>query len=667
MKPIEQHLLSMLSNKDVTFFIPPYQRNYEWTDNQCEAFFEDIIKVTELNLSDTQAEHFFGTIVYVQDEHVFGEPDVLVLTDGQQRITTTMLCLAAIRDSIDDEKLKEYIDKTYLKNDNVSSNTEYKIKLKQVETDWEAYKNIILQNDITEDDMKSVVWQNYTYFKNRIKNELIQKDYDLIRLIELGLEKFSLVTIQLEPKKNFWENPQEIFESMNSLGKSLSLADLVRNYILLGKTAEEQELLYHNYWLTMEKMIPHVLSDYIRDYMQLKKKETYKKATEKNNKELYGIFKQIFKNTDAQELLDELKKYSKYYAQVALGASTGNVNIDLKLADLRAIDVTTLYSFLMVILNEWNNSNLTVKEVNDILEVFIIYFLRRKILRLTQGENKAFPRMIHKISLLLSSSDKKMKMYEILSSQEYALRLPNDIEVKQQLQTMNFYNFIHCKFILSLVEEKITRFRPEKTDKHLQIEHIMPQVLNDDWKIMLGNESEKIHQEYVHTIGNLTLIRHNQELGNKSFEEKKYVYINNAGLQIAKTMITDQSAWTEETIINRRDWIVDYLLNEIIPLPIDMKRKNNFSKKESRLFSLNEHGLIGKHITYINDKNITVRVVDDRDVEFEGKKWKLSPLVRELETRRGTVNSSGAYSGPMYWEYNGINIIDYYETDDKDE
>lgn len=664
MKPIEQHLLSMLSNKDVTFFIPPYQRNYEWTESQCEIFFDDILKVTELNLTGTQAEHFFGTIVYVQDEHVFGEPDVLVLTDGQQRITTTMLCLAAIRDSIEDDKAKEYIDKTYLKNDNVSSDTEYKIKLKQVETDWEAYKNIILHNDIAEDDMKSTVWKNYTYFKNRIKNEMADKDYELTRLIELGLEKFSLVTIQLEPKKNFWENPQEVFESMNSLGKPLSLADLVRNYILLGRDADEQENLYHRYWLFMEKTVSNELSDYIRNYMQLKQKEAYKKATEKNYKELYSIFKEIFKGTDAQELLNELKKYSRYYAQIALGESTGNPIVDLKLADLRSIDVTTTHSFLMVIMNEWDNDNLTAKEVNDILEVFIIYFLRRKMLRLTQGENKAFPRLIRKIPLLISSNDKKLKMFEILGSQENALRLPNDIEVRQQLQTMNFYNFAHCKFILSLIEENITKFRPEKTDKFLQVEHIMPQTLNDDWRTMLGNENERVHQEYVHTIGNLTLIRHNQELGNKSFDEKKLVYINNAGLQIAKTNIVDCSKWTEEEIISRRDWIIDYVLNEIIPLPNEMKTKNNFAKKESKLYSLSEHGLIGKFITYIYDKNISVKVVGDRDVEFEGKKWKLSPLVRELETRRGTVNSSGTYSGPVYWEYNGINITEYYNNEE---
>lgn len=539
MKPIEQHLLSMLSNKDVTFFIPPYQRNYEWTKAQCEIFFNDIVKVTELNLNGKQAEHFFGTIVYVQNEHVFGEPDVLILTDGQQRITTTMLCLAAIRDSIEDDRAKEYIDKTYLKNDNVSSDTEYKIKLKQVETDWEAYKNIILHNDITEDNMKSAVWNNYSYFKNRIKEEMTDKDYDLTRLIELGLEKFSLVTIQLEPKKNFWENPQEVFESMNSLGKPLSLADLVRNYILSGKEADEQENLYHRYWLCMEKTVPNVLSDYIRNYMQLKQKESYKKATEKNYKELYSIFKVIFKGRDAQELLEELKKYARYYAQVALGDSTGNPIVDSKLADLRSIDVTTTYSFLMAIMNEWDKENLTAKEVNDILEVFIIYFLRRKILRLTQGENKAFPRLIKKIPSLISNSNKKLKMFEILGSQENALRLPNDIEVKQQLQTMNFYNFSHCKFILSLVEESITKCRPEKTDKFLQVEHIMPQTLNEDWITMLGDDSERIHQEYVHNIGNLILVRHNQELGNKSFDEKKQVYIHNAGLQIAKTNVVD--------------------------------------------------------------------------------------------------------------------------------
>lgn len=664
MKTNEQYLLSMLSNKNVTFYIPPYQRNYEWTESQCEIFFDDVIKITELNINGSQAEHFFGTIVYVQYEHVFGKPEVLVLTDGQQRITTTLLCLAAIRDLVEDSEIKDNIDKSYLKNENISSNTEYKIKLKQVEADWSAYKNIILHNEVTDSDMNSVVWQNYNYFINRIKNDLADKSYDLSKLIELGLEKFSLVTIQLEPKKNFWENPQEVFESMNSLGKPLSLADLVRNYILLGQNADEQDNLYHKYWLPMEKTVPNALSDFIRNYMQVKQKEPYKKATEKNYKELYSMFKRIFKDVEAKELLTELKKYSKYYAQVALGKSTGDSSLDLKLADLRLLDVSTTYSFFMVIMYEWDNGDLTTSEVSDILDVFTIYILRRKILKLNQGENKVFPRLVNKIQSLISSTDKRAKMFEILGNQEYSLRLPNDAEIRQKLQVMNFYSFSHRKFLLSLIEEEITRSRPVKTDKLLQIEHIMPQHLNDDWKEMLGDEFERVHQEYVDNIGNLTLIRHNQELSNKSFKEKKETYKNKAGLQIAKNEIVDCEKWTEGEILARRDWLIEKILKNIIPIPKDMRNRNNYVSKRSRMFKFSDHGLIGKTINYIYDKNISVKVIGDREVEYEGKIWKLSPLVRLIETQRGTVNKSGSYQGPKYWVYNGVNIAEYYPNNE---
>jgi len=141
MVPKEMKLLNMLSNNDVTFFIPPYQRNYEWTDEQCEVFFDDIVKTHDRNVQGHASEHFFGSITFFQTETAFGQPDQLVLIDGQQRITTTMLFLVALRDILQDVKLKNYIDAKYLRNNNVSSdNDEYKIKLKQVETDWAVYK-----------------------------------------------------------------------------------------------------------------------------------------------------------------------------------------------------------------------------------------------------------------------------------------------------------------------------------------------------------------------------------------------------------------------------------------------------------------------------------------------------------------------------------------------
>jgi len=238
----KNYLLNMLSNNDVTFFIPPYQRNYEWDQGQCSVFLNDILKVAKANLDGTVAEHFFGTIVYVQSEALFGQPSKLVLTDGQQRITTTMLFLVAIRDTIESEQIRSFIDSKYLKNDNVIDDNEYKIKLKQVETDWESYRNIILGLDLSEENKNSAVFRNYNYFLTELRRIKSSEGLDLSELIEKGLNKFSIVTIELEPLKNSWENPQEIFESMNSLGKPLVLSDLVRNYLLLGKTAGEQEL-----------------------------------------------------------------------------------------------------------------------------------------------------------------------------------------------------------------------------------------------------------------------------------------------------------------------------------------------------------------------------------------------------------------------------------------
>lgn len=364
MKPKDELLLSLLSNNDVTFYIPPYQRNYEWTDAQCDVFFNDIVKVAESNLNGKFSEHFFGTIVYVQNDHVFGDPYVLVLTDGQQRITTTMLFLAAVRDNVNNDKIKEHINKKYLKNENISSDTEFKIKLKQVEKDWDSYKNIVLSKSVSEKDKETAVWRNYDYFKTRIEKYIASSENDIFSLVDKGIANFRVVTIELEPKRNFWENPQEVFESMNSLGKPLSLADLVRNYILLGKDADMQETLYHDYWLSIENNLPNKLSDYIRDYMQLTDCASYKKATEKNYKELYGQFKDLFSDKDSIELLKELKKYSNIYAQVVLGGSTGETKIDQKLSDLRTIDVTTLYSFLVKIIDEWNEKNLTTNIEN---------------------------------------------------------------------------------------------------------------------------------------------------------------------------------------------------------------------------------------------------------------------------------------------------------------
>lgn len=655
MIPQETKLLHMLSNNDVTFFIPPYQRNYEWTDEQCAVFLNDVIKTYGSNSAGKNTEHFFGTITYFQTEAAFGQPNKLVLIDGQQRITTTMLFLVALRDLLEDANLVKFIDNKYLRNDNVSGESEYKVKLKQVETDWVAYKNIILSEGLSDKEKNSAVYRNYRYFLNKLM-DYRNEGNDLGALIEKGLNKFSVITIELQPDKNVWENPQEIFESMNSLGKPLSLADLVRNYLLLGLDADTQGFLYNQYWLHMEKVIPGQVSNFIRDYMQAYEKRPFLKATETNYKELYGLFKRMFSDRETRGLLKDIAESATIYSYLLPGGSCGNRVIDRQLQDLRSINVTTAYSFLLVLLKAWRQEELSDMDIVNILEAFKIYCLRRRLIALTAAENKNFPALAAHIPALIKAQDKKEKMFEILSKQESNLRLPNDIELSRYMRTMNFYNFRYCKFFLSLIEEKITKSRPDQSDENLQIEHIMPRKLSDKWLDDLGEDYEAIHQELVDTIGNLTLIRHNQELGNKSFREKRKVYEEKAGLQIAKTEIINHQIWNDKSINQRADWIIAYLLNDVLPIPDNMRKTNNFSPKEGRYLSFQNLQLIGLDISFVDDSSLIAHVVSDKEVEFEGKRWRLSPLTKEIQTRRGKVNASGSYQGAWWWEFDGIRL-----------
>lgn len=649
-------MLDVLSNNDVTFFIPPYQRNYEWTEEQCSVFWDDIKKTALLNDIGQKSEHFFGTITFFKTQTPFGQPDKLVLIDGQQRITTTMLFLIAMRDSIEDKNQKDFIDNSYLKNDRSTDDSEYKIKLKQVETDWIAYKKLVLREELVDKERASAVYRNYNFFLNTFKVWNEEFD-DLMKLVELGLSQFSVVTIELNPQ-NAWENPQEIFESMNSLGKPLSLADLVRNYLLLGLDAEKQSELYNNYWLHIENVIPKQISNYIRNYMQMHEMKSFPIATDANSKKLYSFFKEIFENANSEELLKDLRAYADIYSYILPGGECPNKDIDKKLKDLQRINVTTAYSFILALLGYWKNGEFTDEEMTDILDVFFIYCLRRRILSLTQAENKSFPLLVRHIDRLLKADDKKAEMFNILAHQESNLRLPNDIEMSRHMETMNFYNFGYKKFCLALIEERITRSRPDLSDKHLQVEHIMPNELNDAWREYLGENHEEIHQEYANTIGNLTLIRHNQELGRKSFDQKKEVYENNAGLQIARTRITDCERWNEDAIKRRANWIIGYLLLKVLTIPEGMRKVNNFIVKEHSGLSFQELQLIGLDIHFATDPSITAKVVGDKQVEFEGKKWRLSPLTKEIFARKGISNASGVYRGARHWAYDGIKLSD---------
>ena len=655
MKPVEKNLLKLLSNNDVTFFIPPYQRNYEWAIEHCEVLWNDIVNTAEKNKgSDTHNlyKHFFGTVTYFESDHHFDEPAKLVLIDGQQRITSTMLFLLAVRDKIQDINKKELINKSFLVNTNVSSEDQSKkIKLKQVEADWEAYKSVV-NGKINNDYLNSAIIKNYNYFKQQVSKKT---DEELNILIDNGLRSFTLVALELEPN-NPGENPQEIFESMNSLGKPLSLADLVRNYMLLFMQPAEQEANYNRYWLVIEKNLPGAISAYIRDFMQLHEKRALPVASETNYKKLYAEFKSLYGNRlSSTNVLEAMANYSEIYSWILGLKPVNNKRIDCILEDLRKVKVTTANSFLLSLLISWQEGKFSDSDIADILWCFETYILRRRLLLLTQAENKAFPVLTDEIDFLISCSDKKQAMFGILSNKEYRLRLPNDVEITKYLESANLSKFQNTKFYLSLIEEKITKNRPV-LDEKIQLEHILPQTLNDDWKNDLGENFEQIHQNNVDVLGNLTLIRHNQELGNKKFSLKKEFYKNKAGLQIAQNFIIDNDFWNGETIQNRTKELSSYLVREVLPIPEQMRTSNNYNSKEYKGVHFEALDLIGKNIYYLEDPSVEAKVVSDNEVEYDNKKYRLTPVTRLVKNIKGTANTSGAYQGAKYWGYKGESI-----------
>jgi uncharacterized protein with ParB-like and HNH nuclease domain len=662
MRSLDNQILKLLSNNDVTFYIPPYQRNYEWGEEMCEILLKDIEKVA----NSSNSQHFFGTVIYYAESTILGQPDKYILVDGQQRLTTTMLFLIAARDCISDDSLKNTIDSKYLKNNNVSGDVEYKIKLKQVESDWTAYKNIILGEPLDERDKSSTVYNNYIFFKSKLEKLDPEKIRDLI---EKGLVHFNIVTIQLEPERNNWEKPQEIFESMNSLGKPLSLADLVRNYLLLGKSSDEQNKLYHNYWLKIEKNLmgdnrAFSVSSFIRDYMQLVDVSSYKKATDTNYKELYRDFKELFGDDNDKDLIIKLAEYSNEYANLAGYKSSGNNKIDQKITDLRTLKVSAFHSFILGVLHLRSEQKITDDDCLAILDAIFVYVARKSIIGIRKSENKDAVLFAKHFDELVSANNKRNAMLEICANQIFAMRLPNDNEIVDFLlnEKSNFYNFESGKFLLSLIEESLTKNRPSLTDNLLQVEHILPQTLNDSWRQELGANHKVIHDNYLNNIGNLTLIRHNQELSNHSFRKKKEVYDNNAGMQIAKNRITDQQNWSEEQIKNRAQYLSDILVKKILPVNDELKTNNNYSSEKKSVgnkLSFKGLDLIGKTIEYFDDENIVAEVIGNKEVRFEDKTWRLAPLTREIETRKNRRNRSGAYWGVNKWKYEGRTLEDW--------
>lgn len=533
-------ILDFIGKGKKTFNIPVYQRNYDWQEENCKKLFTDIENIIKHN---EEIEHFLGTVVYVLTK-IERDYEEYVLIDGQQRITSISLLLKALHEKIISEDTKESIWEQYLINKKSPDNI--RIRLKPIESDSVSYKQLIDNND---DSSNSNVCRNYKIFK-----ELLENSHYSAEQIYSALYKIELVTIKLEKDKKS-ENPQLIFESLNSTGLSLTQADLIRNYLLMNSEYEKQTVLYKNFWLKIEiELTNKKISDFIRDFLTMK---TGKIA---NKNKVYDDFKEymrIQKELNEEAVLEELVTYSKYYNWF-LNANSNNEKINEKLKHFKYLKNTTVYPLLLSIFEDtYYYKKLDEDKLLKIIDLLISYIFRRTICGYkTSSINKVFASIPKKILENQNEKDIYFKIEKNLMERRLETIFPRDEEFKLNFIKYNFEkNKELLKYTLKELEQKVSNNVINDTS-NLNIEYIMPENLNSEWKLELGEKKfENTHLEYLGTIGNSSLIENDLLRYNKNFKTKKEFY-QKSNIEITKN-INNYQVWTDNEIKNRAEQLYE--------------------------------------------------------------------------------------------------------------
>jgi len=589
MKTENHSINDVLAKNATSFFIPPFQRAYAWGKPEIERYFSDICRIIDSELNPNhhdKLEHFFGTVVIKEEKAGFANKSVVV--DGQQRLTTTLSFLIALRDIEPDTSNKDFITQNYLINN--ASTFQDKIKLKQVTKDWEAYRALVNN----EEPKPSIINNAYQLFSKMLSNK--KKSNPKIELEDYikAIRRMNVAVIFLDERPFKGEDPQIIFETLNSLGKPLTLSDLVRNFVLLNMDSDSQSDIYENMWHPkIEEVLHENTSGFFRDYLQYKTASPIKAVSDNNTKEIYHLFKNFVaeKFSNHKNFIEDIVSYVKLYRWIVSEGSDDSISLDTSKNSVIKELIRNIFHdikseafkpFVMGLLsyhqNNYNGIRLSDDMLISILKIISTYLIRRRILGLTQGENKSIVLLSDRIEEL---SKGNISIIDLLSNMSYRLRLPNDDEMENVLCTINFYEQLkkYSKFILGKIEENNTKVAVDFRNPNITIEHIMPQKLNESWKSELGDNYADIHKKYVHNIGNLILTEFNSEIGNKPFTEKKS-QLSKSSLNYRLDVI-NKDIWNEDSIKHHQKNMILWFL-ETFSLPENYQNKSNWDTKEVR-------------------------------------------------------------------------------------
>ncbi|MGL4759315.1 MAG: DUF262 domain-containing protein [Patescibacteria group bacterium] len=564
MKANEIQISRFLAQTETKFIIPVYQRNYDWKQKQCEQLLNDIH-----NINDNSG-YFIGSVVHKSVSNLTGIRE-LVIIDGQQRITTLTILLYVISEIFRDNQDPQYekIVEQYVINK--YDNSDIKLKLKPVESDFETLIKLV-NNNTSQIPVGNRLLENYLYFKESISS------YELAKQLYNNFNQLIVVEIALDEK----DNPQRIFQSLNSTGLELSQADLIRNYILMDLDYSSQESVFRDYWSIIEanckdeKTYESRLSYFFRDFLTFKfnKIPSYNKVFEEFK------IRYTINSTSLEYLystLEEMKQFSSYYYKFINFESVLDIDIKSDLRNINMLEVSVSYPFLLGVFDDYNKSTIDKKELLDILKLIQSFVFRRFICNLpTNALNKIFMTLwvnAWKVKTKYPAISLYQATAKVLNDYGSYQQFPRDEEVRENLKIRDIYKAQskNKQYLFEMLENNYSKFIENTiditTNKNISIEHIFPQNPNLDWEKDIESKEElESMKTLLNTLGNLTIVINNSSLGNKSFIEKRDLNTDTSkGYRYSKYKLNetliDLDKWNLQELQNRSSVLIDKFIS----------------------------------------------------------------------------------------------------------
>jgi uncharacterized protein with ParB-like and HNH nuclease domain len=559
-------IYQFLEGTGKSFVIPVYQRDYAWTRINCQKLWEDLVGLSNNDRND----HFLGTLVTIGSG--FEEYTVI---DGQQRLTTVSILLIALHTFLKNKEQKNEQENILLEQlldfliNKYSHEQDKRIRLKPNKQDKEHFESLFVSaKDL---NINSNIVNNYKFLYDKISSEILTPQQ-----IFGAFRKFKVVLIDLVRGQ---DDPQLIFESLNSTGVDLTAGDLIRNYILMDLEPIEQEKMYKQYWIEIEKRTGDI-AEFVRNYLIFKSKTWVKKD------DVYSVFKKFstesfYKNKEG--ILQDLLSFSEIYSWLVQIKNHSNNDINKELARLNKLEFTVCHPYLLDVFSELNNGSIDEETVKNVLIVIESYAFRKILVdNTTQGLNKLFITLARDIKKEALWKEQYINILSyILLEKRVSQRFPNNEEFENALINKEIYKLQskNRNFLLESLENFKSAY-PVDLDE-LTVEHIMPQTLTKDWKNKLGENWQETHGKYLHSLGNLSLTAKNTELSNNSFEDKQQIDFQVSKLKL-NFKLDGLIIWNEEKILERAKDLIKNAKN-IWPYP-----KTTYTKPipEEQLFDL---------------------------------------------------------------------------------